>query len=132
MSNKKFYKYKTTLEFTSFNEESLKELAMMIVSDCKVINYKRTIYLNRLPLVLQMQDNRKNFTLIPPKVRNSSLLQSSKLSISSDCSNFQNTVFNIETDDFESGHVTFTILTQFDTNSIKNIIKDIIGLDVGV
>lgn len=120
------------MNFIKYNEESLKELAMMIISDCRVINYRRTIYLNRLPLVLQMQSDAKNFTLAPPKVKNSSILSSSKLSISSSCSEFDNTIFNIETDDFESGYVNFMIITQYDTNGIKNVIKDIIGIDVGV
>lgn len=132
MSNSITYKYSTKLEFGSINEESLKEMAMMIITDCKLINYRRTIYLDRIPLVLQMSENSKETNLYPPEVKNSSLLASSKLSLSSDCSEFQNTIFKIETDDFESGHITFVILTQFDTNSIKNIIRDIIGLDVGV
>lgn len=132
MSNQKFYNIDLRMNFIKYNEESLKELAMMIISDCRLINYRRTIYLNRLPLVLQMQENPKNLTLVPPKVKNSSILASSKLSISSSCSEFDNTIFNIETDDFGSGYVNFVIITQYDTNGIKNIIKDIIGVDVGV
>ncbi len=123
----------------------------MILSDCSKLKYGRTIFLQKIPLVLEIRLDRKDKQLYMPAVRNESIIATTKMSISSDCSkciyplklNFyifcifdfglvDGTIFKLETDDYNSGSVAFNVITTYNKENISNFVKDIMGADIKI
>ena len=60
------YTYQSVLPFTPDNPETLEELAEMILSDCSKQKYTRTIFMQRIPQVLEMSADLKRKELFKP------------------------------------------------------------------